>query len=163
MWGIGIPSLLALPLLSILPAVWLGRVVQIKLKRRAICPECSYWISRRGFWIRPKACPACSARIAPKFRWIDWDSVVTVLISALISVTVLVVLPIPLIAIGICFLPFTAVLAILISWATYPYTTRFDRIGKSYVCAVCGYDISFTPDRCPECGTIPLKKQMISN
>ena len=56
---------------------------------------------------------------------------------------------------------FEAALAwnILVRWR---YQRKLDRLLAGR-CVVCGYDLRATPDRCPECGTVPPKKEGISS
>ena len=41
-------------------------------------------------------------------------------------------------------------------WRAIPIYEQLDRQRKG-LCIKCGYDLRATPDRCPECGTIPGK------
>ena len=52
-------------------------------------------------------------------------------------------------------LPLALSMALPANWL-YDHLRRRHR-GRSGVCEVCGYDLRATPDRCPECGSVPEK------
>jgi hypothetical protein len=58
----------------------------------------------------------------------------------------------------IILIPFSA--GLLTIWVSRP--RRKPEFGGS-ICRHCGYDLRATPDRCPECGTIPVKNATISS
>ncbi len=46
---------------------------------------------------------------------------------------------------------------LLIPIALVSYRRLHNRVHSTGVCPVCAYDLRATPDRCPECGTVPTK------
>jgi hypothetical protein len=57
---------------------------------------------------------------------------------------------------------------IALLFATYPMILAVRKANASRrsvygLCHSCGYDLRATPERCPECGAVPQKKEMIPN
>jgi hypothetical protein len=63
-----------------------------------------------------------------------------------------------------------ATIVITVSSTILPLIWLFDRHKAQHArrriesgqCPRCGYNLRATPDRCPECGTIPTKKDVVS-
>jgi hypothetical protein len=51
----------------------------------------------------------------------------------------------------------TSLVIVLVAIHVVRWRRQRDRRLKSGFCCRCGYDLCTTPDRCPECGTIPPK------
>jgi len=58
--------------------------------------------------------------------------------------------------------PLAVALALLPDYRLFEKNWRTHRVAVG-LCPSCGYDLRATPDRCPECGTIPPKKEIASN
>jgi hypothetical protein len=60
---------------------------------------------------------------------------------------------------------FSMIAIVLAAWVVdrFLYIQTRRKRKASDCCIRCGYDLRATPDRCPECGTFPTKKEIISS
>jgi hypothetical protein len=56
------------------------------------------------------------------------------------------------------FLALLAAAAPLWKWRAVARQRRLQRLRQKGICLNCGYDLRASPERCPECGTIPSRE-----
>jgi hypothetical protein len=59
-------------------------------------------------------------------------------------------------------LPLTAILPMAWGIVFAAAVWRASRRDRSGYCPRCGYDLRATPERCPECGTVPVRKGAVA-
>lgn len=65
---------------------------------------------------------------------------------------------------GYIIMPCWLIALIMASCPGLSVMTRFrNKKRRGGICAQCGYDLRATPNRCPECGTVPARKTKISD
>jgi hypothetical protein len=114
----------------------------------------SYWVgSPTPYSVQPRPFPG-----GPPKRWTHWEFGHLAYTSVVDSNESSTYLSLP----WAYLISLTAVLPLAFSIKLMKHRNAIRRLNQ-HRCQTCGYDLRATPDRCPECGTIPPKKVAISS